>query len=82
MKSLYQYQTWEPIKLCKGLGPIGNKWGCPKKQGSLKQATLCYKVRPITKRFTQKESIFSPVVKNIFICIQTALVLKNELELI
>ncbi|KAH9752071.1 hypothetical protein KPL71_014550 [Citrus sinensis] len=86
MKSLYQNQTWELVKLLKGKRVIGNKWVYTKKQGSLNKTTPRYKARLVAKCFAQKESIdynevFSPVVKHTSIRILLALVAEYELEL-
>ncbi|KAH9656608.1 hypothetical protein KPL70_022746 [Citrus sinensis] len=86
MKSLYQNQTWELVKLPKGKRAIGNKWVYTKKERSPNQSTSRYKARLVAKCFAQKEGIdynevFSPVVKHTSIRILLILVAEYKLEL-
>jgi len=86
MSSLYKNDTWELTEFSKGKKAIGCKWLYAKKQGSLKDDTVCYKVRLVAKGYAQREGIdynkvFSLVVKYSSVRILLALVAQYEFEL-
>jgi len=86
MSSLYKNDTWELTEGPKGKKAIGYKWVYAKKQGSLKDDIVRYKVRLAAKGCAQQEGIdynevFSPVVKHSSIRILLALVAQYELDL-
>ena len=86
MSSLHNNDTWELTELSKGKKAIGYKWVYAKKQGSLKEDTVRYKVRLIAKGYAQREGIdyneiFSHVVKHSSIQILLTLVAQYELDL-
>jgi len=79
MSSLYKNDTWELTELSKRKKVIGCRWVYAKKQGSLKDDTIRYKVRLVAKGYAQREDIdynevFSPVVKHSPIQILLALI--------
>jgi len=86
MSSLHKNDTWELTELPKGKKAIGCKWVYAKKQGSLKEDIVRYKVRLVAKGYTQREGIdynevFSPIVKHSSIRILLALVAQYKLDL-
>ena len=69
MISLHKNDTWELTELPKEKKAIGCKWVYAKKQGSLKEDTVCYKFRLVAKGYAQRKGInynevFSHVVKH------------------
>ena len=85
MRSLHKNDTWELTELPKRKKTIGYKWVYARKQGSLKEDTVCYKDRLVAKGYAQREGIdynevFSPVVKHSSIRIFLALVAQYELD--
>ena len=51
MSSLHKNDTWELTELLKRKKAIGCKWVYAKKQGSLKENTVCYKARLAAKGY-------------------------------
>ena len=86
MSSLQKNNTWELTELPKEKKAIGCKWVYTKKQGSLKDDIVHYKVRLVGKGYAQRESIgynevFSPAIKHSSIQILLTLVAQYELDL-
>jgi len=85
MKSLYENDTYELVKLPKGVRVLKNKWVFKIKNEDHNSKSR-FKARLVVKGFSQRKGfnfkeIFSPVVKMSFIHVMLSLVVSLDLEI-
>ncbi|KAG8489015.1 hypothetical protein CXB51_016942 [Gossypium anomalum] len=84
MESLHKNRTWDLVKLLKGKKAVRCKWVFKKKEGTPGVEEPRYKVRVVTKGYSQISGVtgvFSPVVKHSSIRALLGIVAMHDLEL-